>query len=95
MAINRKSRTILKEISSYVPQTNKAEIIESRAQHIITSAINLLESIEHSYSADEADILKKRFISSIKGSDPLRFTRMINKITSGEWTCDNGDIDGQ
>lgn len=83
MSINRRSRSILEEISSYVPLKNKEDLIEARAQHIIVSAINLLESIDESFSPDEAEALKKRFVSSIRGSDPNRFTRMVNRIKTG------------
>lgn len=89
MSINRKSRSILEEISTYVPQKSKEDLIEARAQHIIVSAINLLESIDESFTSSDADMLKKRFISSIKGSDPNRFTRMVKRIKSGE--CDEDD----
>lgn len=83
MSINRRSKSILEEISSYVPTKSKEELIEARAQHIIVSAINLLESIDNSFSPDEAESLKKRFVSSIRGSDPERFSRMIKKIKHG------------
>lgn len=89
MPINRRSRSILEEISSYVPQRSKEDLIEARAQHIIVSAINLLESIDETFSPEEAEALKKRFVSSIRGSDPNRFTRMVNRIKGG---CD-GDED--
>jgi len=89
LSINRKSRSILEEISTYVPQKSKEDLIEARAQHIIVSAINLLESIDESFTSSDADMLKKRFISSIKGSDPNRFTRMVKRIKSGE--CDEDD----
>lgn len=82
--MNRKSRSILEEINCYVPKKSKEEILEARAQHIIVSAINLLESIDSSFDAEEADMLKRRFLSSIKGQDPNRFTRMINRIKNGE-----------
>lgn len=83
MPINRRSRSILEEISSYVPQKSKEDLIEARAQHIITSAINLLESIDASFSPDDAEALKKRFVSSIRGADPNRFTRMVKRIKTG------------
>lgn len=92
MSINRRSRSILQEISSYVPHKNKEDLIEARAQHIIVSAINLLESIDESFSPGEAEALKKRFLSSIKGSDPNRFTRMVKKVKNGE--LDEEDTDG-
>ena len=83
MSINRRSRSILEEISSYVPQKSKEELIEARAQHIIVSAINLLESIDESFSPEDAEALKKRFVSSIRGADPNRFTRMVRRIKTG------------
>jgi len=80
LSINRKSRSILEEISTYVPQKSKEDLIEARAQHIIVSAINLLESIDEAFTAEEAEALKKRFVSSIRGADPNRFTRMVKRI---------------
>jgi hypothetical protein len=94
LSINRRSKSILEEISSYVPQKNKEELIEARAQHIIVSAINLLESIDEAFTTEEADALKKRFVSSIKGADPNRFTRMVKRIKSGSYQEEdeiNGD----
>ena len=88
LSINRKSRSILEEISTYVPQRSKEDLIEARAQHIIVSAINLLETIDENFSSDEAEMLKKRFVSSIRGSDPNRFTRMVKRLKFGE------DVDG-
>ena len=92
MSINRRSRSILEEISAYVPQKSKEDIIESRAQHIIVSAINLLESIDEAFSPEEAEALKKRFVSSIRGADPNRFTRMVNRIKTG--VNEETDLDG-
>ena len=91
MSINRKSKSILEEISKYVPQKSKEDLIEARAQHIIVSAINLLESIDENFSFDDAEALKKRFVSSIRGGDPNRFTRMVNRIKTGD--CDEGGND--
>lgn len=91
MTISRRSRSILEEISSYVPQKSKEDLIEARAQHIIVSAINLLESIDETFSTAEAEALKKRFVSSIRGSDPNRFTRMVKRIKLGEDSEDECD----
>ncbi len=91
MSINRRSRSILEEISSYVPQKSKEDLIEARAQHIIVSAINLLESIDEMFLPEEAEALKKRFVSSIRGADPNRFTRMVKRVKTG---YDGDDSDG-
>lgn len=73
-------KSILHEISTFVPEKNKEELIESRANHVISSAIFLIEMIEETYSEEEADQLKKRLLSSIKGHDPKRFIRSIRKV---------------
>lgn len=91
MTISRRSRSILEEISSYVPQKSKEDLIEARAQHIIVSAINLLESIDETFTPVEAEALKKRFVSSIRGADPNRFTRMVKRIKLGENSEDECD----
>ena len=91
MSINRRSRSILEEISTYVPQKSKEDLIEARAQHIIVSAINLLESIDETFTPQDAEALKKRFVSSIRGCDPNRFTRMVKRIKSG--VDGDGDMD--
>lgn len=92
MTISRRSRSILEEISTYVPQKSKEDLIETRAQHIIASAINLLESIDDTFTTEEADALKKRFVSSIRGSDPNRFTRMINRVKNGDYNSLDEDM---
>lgn len=92
MSINRRSRSILEEISTYVPQKSREDLIETRAQHIIVSAINLLESIDDAFTAEEAEALKKRFVSSIRGSDPNRFTRMVKRIKDG--TVGDEEVNG-
>lgn len=77
---SKRQRTILEEINHYVPDKNKEEIIESRAHHAISSAINILELIRETYTPEEAEILEKRFLSSIKGRDSKRFSRCVSKI---------------
>lgn len=78
-----KSASILEELNRYVPSKNKEEILESRAEHVITSAINLIEYIQQTYSAEEAEQLEKRLISSIKAKDTARFSKTIRKIKEG------------
>ena len=50
--------------------------------------INLLESIDEAFTPEDAEALKKRFVSSIRGSDPNRFTRMVKRIKNG---CEEDD----
>ena len=78
--INRKSRSILEEISAYVPHRSREDLLESRANNIIVAAINLLNSIDDNYSVEEARTLKQRFVASIRESEPERFTRVVGRI---------------
>ena len=67
-------------MSDYIPHKDKESIVESRAHHIITSAINLLENIHTNFSEEEAELLEKRLLSSIKNKDYSRFSRQMKRI---------------
>jgi hypothetical protein len=87
--MKKRTRSILKELEAILPQQNRQAIIESRASHIIESAINLLNQIYTAYGPDEALELEKRFLSSLKNRDPKRFDRGMKKFK------DSGKTDGQ
>jgi hypothetical protein len=73
-------KSIFEELNDLRPTKDKDSIVESRADHILSSAINLFEYMENNYTDEEFDQLQKRFISSIKGKDPKRFSRALYKI---------------
>lgn len=96
--MKRATRSLLEELNSISDKKNSEAIIESRATHVIDSAINLLNLIKESYSPDQAYELERRLINSIKGSDPAKFTRSIrklrdNKETARHLTVVKGDLD--
>ena len=78
--MRKSTKSILDEISTMVPSHDRNLIIESRANHIINSAINLLQQIKESYSDEEADELERRLINSIRGKDPNKFIRGLRKF---------------
>jgi hypothetical protein len=78
--LRKQTRSILDEISTMVPSHDKSLVIESRANHIINSAINLLLIIRENYEGEAADELERRLINSIKGRDPNKFSRGLRKI---------------
>ena len=80
------TRSILEELNDIADVRNTESLIESRAMNVITSAINLLESIRKHYDADTALELERRLVNSIKGSDPAKFTRGIRKIAEARKT---------
>jgi hypothetical protein len=55
-------------------------VVESRGSNIIASAINLMDLIRENYDVETATELERRFINSIKSSDPAKFKRGIKRI---------------
>jgi hypothetical protein len=78
--LKRATRSLLEELNSISVKKDSEAVIESRAAHVIDSAINLLQLIKENYSPEHAYELERRLINSIKGSDPAKFTRSIRKL---------------
>jgi hypothetical protein len=55
-------------------------LVESRAEHIIASVINLIHLIQESYSQEHAADLNKRLINAIRTEDIRKFTRGMRRI---------------
>ena len=87
--MKRATRSLLEELNSISERKNGEAIIESRATHVIDSAINLLKLIKETYSPDQAYELERRLINSIKASDPNKFTRSIRKLRDNKETAKN------
>ena len=73
-------KSIIEELENIVPAKSKHAIIESRATHIIASAVNLAKLIRESYPTDVADDLVKRLHRSILSEDDRKFTRKIKAL---------------
>jgi len=78
--VEKKTTSILNELRSYVPDTRKEDAIESRGQHIISSALYLFETIDTLYDPETASQLKNRFLSSIKTAEPDKFTKSVKRV---------------
>lgn len=78
--MKRVTRSLLEELNSIADKKHSEAIIESRAMHVIDSAINLLTLIRENYSPEQAYELERRLINSIKGADSSKFTRGIRKV---------------
>lgn len=78
--MKRTTRSLLEELNSIAVKKDNEAVVESRAAHVINSAINLLNIIKESYPPNEAYELERRFINSIKSSDPNKFVRGIRKL---------------
>ena len=76
----RKSRSILEELNQISIDRDRNHVVENRAEHVINSAINLLEQIDRYYDDETAKDLTNRLINSIRGRDSNKFSRGIKKI---------------
>ena len=85
--MKRATRSLLEELNSITLKKNSDAIIESRAAHVIDSAINLLSAIRENYNPEEAYELERRLINSIKGGDPSKFVRSIRKLRDSKDTA--------
>lgn len=73
-------KNFIDELDAIVPAKNKHTVVESRATHLIASAINLIRLIRESYPEEQADDLIKRLHRSIISEDSKKFTRKIKEI---------------
>lgn len=85
--MKRATKSLLEELNSIADKRDSEAIIESRATHVIDSAINLIKLIKESYNEENAYELERRLINSIKGSDPNKFIRSIRKLRDSKETA--------
>ena len=78
--MKRTTRSLLEELNEFASKKHTESIIESRANHIIDSAVNLISLIKEQFDPETAYELEKRFINSIRSADPSKFTRGIRKV---------------
>ena len=76
----KKTRSLLEELDTLRIQRDRENLVESRANHVIQGAINLIAFIRENYDPDQADELERRLINSIRGQDPNKFSRGVKRI---------------
>jgi hypothetical protein len=85
--LKRATRSLLEELNSISVKKNSEAVIESRATHVIDSAINLLGLIRENFTPEQAYELERRLINSIKGGDPSKFVRSIRRLRDNKETA--------
>jgi hypothetical protein len=78
--MKKRTRSILEELNNLDRARDNDYLIETTANNIIESAINLLNRIGNTYDENTAGELERRFLNSIKSGDPRKFKRGISKI---------------
>lgn len=78
--MKKRTRSILEELNNLDRGRDNDHLIETTANNIIESAINLLNRIGNTYDENTAGELERRFLNSIKSGDPRKFRRGITKV---------------
>jgi hypothetical protein len=76
----KKARSILEELNQISVDRDRNHVVSNRGEHVINSAINLIEQIETHYDEQTAKDLTNRLINSIRGKDVNKFSRGIKKV---------------
>lgn len=84
--MKKTTRSLLEELNSVALKRDGEVIIESRATHVINSAINLINKIKETFDPAQSYELERRFINSIRTGDPSKFTRGIRKLRDNKDT---------
>ena len=77
--MQKKTRSLLEELDSMYVERDSRHIIENRAANVIASAIRLLEQIDSSYNAEDAQNLQRKLLNAINQRDPGKFTRTVRR----------------
>jgi len=85
--VQKRTRSLLEELNDFAAKKDRETVLETRATHIIDSAINLLNSIKENFDPEAAYELERRFINSIKGADSSKFVRSIRKLRDNKETA--------
>lgn len=86
--MQKRTRSILEELDSIYTERyadrDRRYIIESRANNVIASAIRLVEEIESSYPADQAENLVRKLLNAIRTKDAGKFTRTVRRTDADQ-----------
>jgi len=81
--MQKKTRSILEELDAIYVEKNaerdRRYIIESRASNVIASAVRLVEQIESTYPANQAENLVRKLLNAIRTKDAGKFTRSVRR----------------
>ena len=78
--MQKQTRSILEELNNVSFTKDKENVVESRASHILDSAIRLLTYIKENFEPETAYKLEKRFHSAIKNMDASKFSKGVARI---------------
>tara|TARA_B100000508_G_C11277938_1_gene189013 strand:+ start:116 stop:364 length:249 start_codon:yes stop_codon:yes gene_type:complete len=82
--MKRKTRSLFQEIDQIYIGNDRKMVIETRSDHLINGVINLIKELYREYTPEQANELERRLVNSIKGKDPNKFKRGLNKFNENK-----------
>jgi hypothetical protein len=82
--MKKQTRSILEELESMHHARDTKYVIETRAENIIASAVNLIELMEETYTSEQVDDLTRKLLNSIKQKDSLKFKRSLGRVNESK-----------
>ena len=82
--MKKKTRSILEELESMHHARDTKYVIETRAENIIASAVNLIELMEETYTTEQVEDLTRKLLNSIKQKDSLKFKRSLGRVNESK-----------
>lgn len=78
--MQKKTRSLLEELDTLRLHKDRENLVESRANHVITGAINLIQFIRENYDSAQAEELERRLLNSIRAQDSSKFSRGVKRL---------------
>ena len=78
--MQKRTRSILDELAHMPVVNDRENLVESRASHVISGAINLINYIKENYDTEQAAELERRLLNSIRAQDPTKFARGVRRF---------------
>lgn len=78
--MQKKTRGILEELDTLRLHKDRENLVESRANHVIQGAINLITFIRENYTPEQAEELERRLLNSIRAQDSAKFSRGVKRL---------------
>ena len=78
--MQKHTKSILEELTNVSYKKDKENVVESRASHILESAIRLMQYIKENFEPETAYKLEKKFHSALKNMDASKFTKGVARI---------------
>lgn len=78
--MQKKTRSLLEELDTLRLHKDRENLVESRANHVITGAINLIQFIRENYDTAQAEELERRLLNSIRAQDSSKFSRGVKRL---------------